>query len=63
MRIDGYDIELLAQLASGMPMNRVAARLGISERTMRRRTRDLCDRIGVTTPIEAVVWTAQRDLI
>ena len=57
------DLELLAHLASGLPMHRIAERLGMSPRTLRRRMRHLCDRIGVTTPIEAVAWAARRDLI
>jgi S-DNA-T family DNA segregation ATPase FtsK/SpoIIIE len=42
----------------------VAARhLELSARTLRRRLRDICDRIGVSTPIEAVVWAARHDYI
>lgn len=57
------DVALLALLARGLSLDTVARRLEMSERTVRRRTRTICDRLGVTTPIEAVVWAARRDLI
>ena len=57
------DVALLALLASGLPMEAVARRLGLSERTVRRRTRIICDRLGVTTTVEAVAWAARRHLV
>ncbi|WP_322440209.1 LuxR C-terminal-related transcriptional regulator [Micromonospora sicca] len=57
------DVALLALLARGLSLDAVARRLEMSERTVRRRTRTICDRLGVTTPIEAVVWAARRHLI
>ncbi|WP_200215086.1 LuxR C-terminal-related transcriptional regulator [Micromonospora coerulea] len=57
------DVALLALLARGLSLDAVARRLEMSERTVRRRTRMICDRLGVTTPIEAVVWAARRHLI
>lgn len=57
------DVELLALLARGLSLDAVARRLEMSERTVRRRTRTICDRLGVTTPIEAVVWAARRRLV
>jgi len=57
------DVALLALLASGLPMEAVARRLALSERTVRRRTRIVCDRLGVTTTVEAVAWAARRHLI
>jgi DNA-binding NarL/FixJ family response regulator len=57
------DVALLALLASGLPMEAVARRLGLSERTVRRRTRFLCDRLGVATTVEAVAWAARRHLV
>lgn len=41
----------------------VARRLSTSSRTLRRRIRVLCDRIGVRTPLQAAVWAARRGLI
>jgi DNA-binding NarL/FixJ family response regulator len=57
------DLALLALLARGLPLDAVARRLETSERTVRRRTRAICDRLGVSTPIEAVVWAARHHLI
>ena len=53
------DVALLALLASGLPTEAVARRLGLSDRTVRRRTRVICDRLGVTTTVEAVAWVGQ----
>ncbi|KQY57631.1 LuxR family transcriptional regulator [Nocardioides sp. Root151] len=57
------DVALLALLASGLPAETVARRLGLSERTVRRRIRLICDRLGVGTTVEAVVWAARRRLV
>lgn len=57
------DLELLRILATGLSLESVGRRLDLSERTVRRRTRALCDRLGVGTPIEAVVWAARRGLL
>jgi DNA-binding NarL/FixJ family response regulator len=57
------DVELLRLLARGLPLESVARRLGTSERTVRRRTKAICDRLGVTAPIEAVVWAARQGLV
>ncbi|TDE08147.1 helix-turn-helix transcriptional regulator [Jiangella asiatica] len=57
------DLELLALLATGMPAPRVARTLAVSDRTIRRRVRSICDAIGVGTTIEAVAWAARRRLI
>jgi DNA-binding NarL/FixJ family response regulator len=54
------DVALLRLLAEGMPIEAVARRLSTSERTVRRRTRQICDRLGVGAPIQAVVWAARH---
>jgi DNA-binding NarL/FixJ family response regulator len=61
--VSGDDVELLRLLADGLPLDSVARRLATSERTVRRRTRLVCDRIGVAAPIQAVVWAVRRGLI
>jgi DNA-binding NarL/FixJ family response regulator len=58
--LSGDDIALLRLLAEGMPIEAVARRLSTSERTVRRRTRQICDRLGVGAPIQAVVWAAHH---
>ena len=57
------DVALLALHASGLPTETVGRRLGLSERTVRRRTRIICDRLGVATTVEAVAWAARRRLV
>lgn len=57
------DVELLRLLAQGLPLCSVARRLRTSERTVRRRTKAICERLGVSTSIQAVVWAAQRGLL
>jgi DNA-binding NarL/FixJ family response regulator len=57
------EVAMLRLLAEGLPVEAVARRLDTSERTVRRRTRDLCDRLGVSSTIQLVVWAARRGLI
>lgn len=57
------DVALLGLLAQGLPLDAVARRLRMSERTVRRRIRDICDRLGVGAPIQAVVWAARRGIL
>jgi DNA-binding NarL/FixJ family response regulator len=54
---------LLQLLAHGLSEDAVARRLLTSSRTVRRRIRALCDRLGVRTPLQAAVWAARRGLI
>jgi DNA-binding NarL/FixJ family response regulator len=57
------DLELLAEIATGVTTEVAARHLELSARTLRRRIRNICDMLGVNTPIEAVVWAARRQLI
>jgi DNA-binding NarL/FixJ family response regulator len=57
------DVRLLALLAQGLPLDAVARRLDMSERTLRRRIRGICDRLRVPAAISAVVWAAKRGLL
>jgi DNA-binding NarL/FixJ family response regulator len=57
------ELAILRLTADGLPLNSVARHVGMSSRTVRRRLRGLCDRLGVTHPIQAVVWAARRGLI
>ena len=57
------DLRLLAVIATGIPVSAVGSRLGVSDRTIRRRVRTICDELGVLTSIEAVAWAARRRYI
>ncbi|NIH84573.1 LuxR C-terminal-related transcriptional regulator [Amycolatopsis granulosa] len=57
------DLLLLRLLAEGLSPDEVACRMGLSGRTVRRRVRGICDRLGVATPIQAVVWAVRQEMI
>jgi DNA-binding NarL/FixJ family response regulator len=61
--LDEADIDLLTLLGEGLPAEAIAKRTGLSARTVRRRSRAICDRLGVQAPIQAVVWAARRGLL
>jgi DNA-binding NarL/FixJ family response regulator len=57
------DIEVLTLLAEGLPLSTIGHRLHLSERSVRRRLRMICDRLGCRSSIQAVVWAARRGLV
>ncbi len=57
------DIEVLTLLAEGLPLRAIGHRLHLSERSIRRRLRMICDRLGCRSSIQAVVWAARRGLV
>ncbi|MEW2508240.1 LuxR C-terminal-related transcriptional regulator [Amycolatopsis sp. NPDC047767] len=61
--LEREDIALLALFAEGLPLDMIARKLELSDRTVRRRMRSICDRLGLATPIQAVVWAARRGLV
>ena len=63
VELEPHDLELLRLLGDGLSVDQVARRANASERTVRRRYRTICDRLGVQTPIQAVVWAARRGLL
>jgi DNA-binding NarL/FixJ family response regulator len=61
--LEREELDLLALLAEGFSVETIARRLELSDRTVRRRLRAICDRLGCTAPIQAVVWAARRGLV
>jgi len=61
--LSGPDVELLRMLADGLPLEAVARRMNASERTVRRRVRAICQRLGFASSVQAVAWAARRGLV
>ncbi|MGH8961216.1 MAG: LuxR C-terminal-related transcriptional regulator [Jatrophihabitantaceae bacterium] len=61
--LDAEQTELVRLLADGLVLDAIARRLAISERTVRRRIRTLCDRFGVDTPVQVVVIAARNGVL
>jgi DNA-binding NarL/FixJ family response regulator len=57
------EVAVLTLLAEGLPLDSVARRLAVSDRTLRRRIRAICDLLGVPSVITAVAWAARRGLV
>lgn len=57
------DVEILSLLAAGLTTDVIARRVGLSERTVRRRLRTIADAIGVDSSIEVVVHAVRVGLI
>jgi DNA-binding NarL/FixJ family response regulator len=63
MELDTDEIELIRLFADGVVHEAVARQLEVSERTVRRRIRALCDRFGVQTPVQLVVIAARNGVL
>ena len=63
MSLDDEEIAIIRLLADGVVLETIARRLALSERTVRRRIRTLCDRFGVDTPVQVVVLAARNGLV
>jgi DNA-binding NarL/FixJ family response regulator len=61
--LDDEEIAILRLLAEGMVLDAIARRLSLSERTVRRRIRALCDRFGVDAPVQVVVLAARHGVL
>jgi len=56
------ELVVLRLMAEGHTVESVARRLGVSERTVRRRVRAACDAAGVDTTVEAIVWAVRHEM-
>lgn len=63
MALDAEETEIIRLLAEGLVLDAVARRLAVSERTVRRRIRALCDRFGVSAPVQLVVIAARNGVL
>jgi DNA-binding NarL/FixJ family response regulator len=63
MTLDDEEIAILRLLAEGVVLDSIARRLALSERTVRRRIRTLCDRFGVDAPVQVVVIAARNGIL
>jgi DNA-binding NarL/FixJ family response regulator len=57
------DVEVLRLIAGGLPLDAVARRMNTSERTVRRRVKAICDRLGFASSIQVVVWAVRQGLV
>ncbi|MDQ6522621.1 LuxR C-terminal-related transcriptional regulator [Nocardioides sp. LHD-245] len=57
------DLEILSLLARGLTIDAIGRRIGVSDRTVRRRLRTVADELGVDSSIEVVVHAVRTGLI
>lgn len=56
------EVAVLRLMAQGLTVETVARQLEVSERTVRRRVRSACAKVGVDTTVEAIVWAVRHRL-
>jgi len=61
--VTSEELSILTLMAEGLTLDSVAVRVAMSPRTLSRRLRCVCDRLGVAHPIQAIVWAAHQGLI
>jgi DNA-binding NarL/FixJ family response regulator len=57
------ELRMIALFAEGLCLDTIARRLNMSARTVRRRARDICDRLGAGSMIQVVAWAARHRFI
>ncbi|MBC7590994.1 MAG: helix-turn-helix transcriptional regulator [Salinibacterium sp.] len=50
-------------VAEGHQIDAIAQCLNFSSRTVRRRLREMCDRLGARAPVQVAVWAARCGII
>lgn len=61
--LDDEERAIVALFANGLVLDAIARRLSLSERTVRRRIRAMCDRVGVDTPVQVIVLAARQGVV
>ncbi|HEV3360929.1 MAG TPA: LuxR C-terminal-related transcriptional regulator [Pseudonocardiaceae bacterium] len=61
--LDDEERAIVALFANGLVLDAIARRLCLSERTVRRRIRAMCDRVGVDTPVQVIVLAARQGVV
>ncbi len=61
--LDDEELAIVRLLAEGLVLDVIARRLSLSERTLRRRLRALCDRVGVDSPVQVLVLAVRQGLL
>jgi len=62
-KVTAEELTILTLMANGLTLDSVAVRVSMSPRTLSRRLRCVCDRLGVAHPIQAIVWAARQGLL
>ena len=62
-RVTPEELAILSLMANGLTLDSVAVRISVSPRTLSRRLRRVCARLGVSHPIQAIVWAAHEGLV
>ena len=62
-KVTAEELTILTLMSNGMTLDSVAIRVSVSQRTLSRRLRCVCDRLGVAHPIQAIVWAARQGLL
>jgi DNA-binding NarL/FixJ family response regulator len=61
--LDSLDVQILRELSRGRTLEAIARSIHLSERSVRRRTRRVCEMLEVEKPIEAVVRAVRSGVI
>ncbi|WP_248962429.1 helix-turn-helix domain-containing protein [Sphaerisporangium perillae] len=62
-RLERFDADVLALPAAGLQDDAIARQLDVSLRTVQRRVRFLCDRLGARTRFQAGLFAARQNLL
>jgi len=63
LALDDQELALVRLIADGLVLEAIARQLAVSQRTLRRRIRAVCDRVGVDTPVQLAVLAARHGVI